>query len=131
MGTHFGCIEQKGTVVDGCYVLPEVEFMKAFDYLNSLVASRFPRVGWAYLEKLDGTRDKVRAAQKTMFDVADRVIAEKRKKMESDKDDGNGEGDSKGHKDMLDYCESLFCPRLDHEAGTFLTILCSYAHQEL
>ena len=103
MGTHFGCIQVEGKVVDGRYVLPTVAFMESFDYLNALVAGRFPRIGWAYLEQLDGTKEKIKAAQKTMSDVAFKVISEKRAKMakgEEIPDDEKGEGSSKGHADM-------------------------------
>ncbi|KAI9030243.1 cytochrome P450 [Hyaloraphidium curvatum] len=107
MGTSFGCIDQVGHVENGKYVLPTVEFMTAFDYLNAVVAERLNRPGWKILEHLDGTAKKVKEAQKLMFSVADKVIAEKRARMakgETFDEDGNSSSskDAK-HADMLDY----------------------------
>lgn len=99
IGTHFGCIDHQGTVVDGVYTLPANEVMSAFDYLGTVTGTRFKRPGWAVLEKLDGTEAKIRMAQNLVFDFADRMIAEKRERMKSEK-----EGDSpKTHKDLLDF----------------------------
>lgn len=100
MGTDFGCITQPAHVDEnGNYRLPKVEFMESFDYLNGLVASRFPRIGWKYLERIDGTREKVKKAQQVMFSVADRIIAEKKAKMEA----GEHISEDNAQADMLDY----------------------------
>ncbi|KAI9002556.1 cytochrome P450 [Hyaloraphidium curvatum] len=100
MGAHFGCIEVEGTVVDGKYRLPPVKYMQAFDYLNVVVAGRGPKVGWRYLEKIDGTAQKIKEARATMFEVADKIIADKRAKIA--KGEIVKESDS-GHADMLDF----------------------------
>ena len=82
--------------------------MESFDYLNALVAGRFPRPGWKYLEQIDGTTKKVKEAQKVMFSVADRVIAEKRAKMAKGEGvpDEEGSSSGKGNADMLGEFQS-------------------------
>ncbi|KAI9020376.1 cytochrome P450 [Hyaloraphidium curvatum] len=106
MGTSFGCIDQVGKVENGKYVLPKVKYMESFDFLNMVVAGRAGRPFFSLMEKLDGTSQKIKEAQKTMFEVADKVIAEKRARMakgEAFDEDGGSSSDKSKHADMLDY----------------------------
>ncbi|KXS12712.1 cytochrome P450 [Gonapodya prolifera JEL478] len=104
MGSDFACIVQQGSVKDGRYTLPKVEFMEAFDYVNMTVAQRAMNPIWQLQEMLNGTTNKIKACQKVMYEFADRVIADKRCNMENGETIGeDGKSTDGRHADMLDY----------------------------
>ncbi|KXS19473.1 cytochrome P450 [Gonapodya prolifera JEL478] len=104
MGSDFGCITQPGSVKEGRYALPTVEFMEAFDYVNGTVAVRAMQPFWQLQERLNGTTNKIKACQKIMSEFADKVITDKRRKMEKGETIGeDGKSTDGRHADMLDY----------------------------
>lgn len=105
MGTDFGCIAQKPVIKEGRYMLPDVAFMEAFDYVNMVVSRRMTNPLWKFTEQRDGTTKKVREAQAVMFRFADQIIAEKREKMAKGEtiDENGSSSDGKRNADMLDY----------------------------
>ncbi|KXS19461.1 cytochrome P450 [Gonapodya prolifera JEL478] len=102
MGSDFKCIAQPGSLKDGRYALPTVEFMEAFDYVNLMVGRRQSRLYWQLEERLDGTTAKIRAAQRVMFSFADNVISEKRRRMAAGESvDEEGRSSEGRRADML------------------------------
>jgi cytochrome P450 len=94
MGSDFGCIKQKGHVIKGKYTLPDVAFMTAFDYVQNQCATRLDRPFWKFTDKVTGVEKRIRAAQKIMYEFAERVIADKEEKF------AKGDQD---YQDMLSY----------------------------
>ncbi|KXS10317.1 cytochrome P450 [Gonapodya prolifera JEL478] len=98
MGEDRGCLASDGTVVDGRYTLPPVEFAIAFDTLNSICAKRGSIPFWQVIEKLNGTDAKRDWCQKVLHGNAQKIIDKKRQAYAA----GQVPKD-KSKQDLLDY----------------------------
>jgi cytochrome P450 len=115
MGSDVSCLAGEGTVVNGRYTLPDIEFARAFDTLNNICASRQSKPMWEISEKLDGTSAKLKWSQDVLDGFSRKVIAKKRADRSKSGGGPSGPSDDK-NADLLDHFLSV-----KHDDGSELS----------
>lgn len=107
VGVPLGGLDVKGYKDEqGHYRLPDVEFTKAFDALNTVIFMRSFSPIWHIEERLSGQTKKIEDWKKTVDSFALRVIADKRKKVVE-------KGGSKSEGEMRDLLDLFMATKND------------------